>query len=93
MKLAVRNRIQILIVILFVLLVWQQSFTQLRISLDSFHFILNYLLNLIFDTGIVTLYLLLHNVVAVLVFELIDDRNLLVCLCLCIDLCTIHDDA
>ena len=54
---------------------------QVLVVCDSFHLIFDYLHHIRFDLGIVPVYLLLHDVVAILVLELVDDRYLLVSLC------------
>lgn len=54
---------------------------QVLVVCDSFHLILDYLHHIRLDLGIVAVNLLLHDVVAILVLELVDDRYLLVSLC------------
>lgn len=54
---------------------------QVLVVCDSFHFIFNYLHHIRLDLGVVAVNLLLHDVVAILVLELVDDGYLLVSLC------------
>ena len=51
---------------------------QVLVVCDSFHFIFNYLHHIRLDLGVVAVNLLLHDVVAILVLELVDDGYLLV---------------
>lgn len=61
---------------LFSVLLWNQVF-QIRVIGNSFHLIFNYLQYVRLDTGVVAVYLLLHDVVTVCILELVDDRDFL----------------
>ena len=51
---------------------------QIRVIGNSFHLIFNYLQYVRLDTGVVAVYLLLHDVVTVCILELVDDRDFFV---------------
>ena len=51
---------------------------QIRVIFDTFHFIFYYLHHIRLDARIVPVYLLLHDVIAVRILELVDDRDFLV---------------
>lgn len=48
---------------------------QIRVVLDTLHLICYYLYHIVFDLRVIAVYLLLHDVIAVLVKKIIDDGD------------------